>query len=71
MLQIKYSIIQAPLFLVSNTAMDIVAIKSGMVGCIPALNYSTFVELRLAAKELKAAKVEGGKCLGLIRLSIN
>lgn len=59
-LNIKYPIIQAPMFLVSNTAMVIEAMKSGIAGCIPALNYRTLEELRIAIKELKAAKVEGG-----------
>ena len=59
-LNIKYPIIQAPMFLVSNTAMVIEAMKSGIAGCIPALNYRTLEELRAAIKELKAAKVEGG-----------
>ena len=60
LLNIKYPIIQAPMFLVSNTAMVIEAMKSGIAGCIPALNYRTLNELRAAIKELKAAKVEGG-----------
>src|SRR5210317_1503140 len=59
-LNIKYPIIQAPMFLVSNTAMVKEAMKSGIAGCIPALNYRTLEELRSAIKELKAAKVEGG-----------
>jgi len=60
LLDIKYPIIQAPMFLVSNTAMVIEAMKSGIAGCIPALNYRTLDELRAAIIELKAAKVEGG-----------
>lgn len=60
LLNIKYPIIQAPMFLVSNTTMVIEAMKSGIAGCIPALNYRTLDELRAALKELKAAKVEGG-----------
>ena len=60
LLNIKYPIIQAPMFLVSNTAMVIEAMKGGISGCIPALNYRTLDELRAAIKELKAAKVEGG-----------
>jgi nitronate monooxygenase len=48
------------MFLVSNTAMVIEAMKSGIAGCIPALNYRTLEELREAIKELKAAKVVGG-----------
>ncbi|MBT8287636.1 MAG: nitronate monooxygenase, partial [Bacteroidia bacterium] len=53
-------IIQAPMFLVSNTAMVIEAMNCGIAGCIPALNYRTLDELRAALKELKAAKPEGG-----------
>jgi nitronate monooxygenase len=60
LLSIKFPIIQAPMFLVSNTAMVIEAMKSGIAGCIPALNYRTLDELRQAIKELKAAKVKGG-----------
>ena len=60
LLNIKYPIIQAPMFLVSNTKMVIEAMKGGIAGCIPALNYRTLEELRAAIKELKAAKVEGG-----------
>lgn len=60
LLNIKYPIIQAPMFLVSNTAMVKEAMKSGIAGCIPALNYRTLQELRGALKELKASKVEGG-----------
>ena len=60
LLNIKYPIIQAPMFLVSNTAMVIEAMKGGIAGCIPALNYRTLDQLRTAIQELKAAKVEGG-----------
>jgi nitronate monooxygenase len=60
LLNIKYPIIQAPMFLVSNTAMVIEAMKSGIAGCIPALNYRTLEGLKTAIHELKAAKVEGG-----------
>ena len=60
LLNIKHPIIQAPMFLVSNTSMVIEAMKSGIAGCIPALNYRTLDELRAALKELKEAKVKGG-----------
>ena len=60
LLKIKHPIIQAPMFLVSNTKMVIEAMKGGIAGCIPALNYRTLEELRAALKELKASKVEGG-----------
>ncbi|CAM3881192.1 MULTISPECIES: NAD(P)H-dependent flavin oxidoreductase [Flavobacterium] len=60
LLGIKHPIIMAPMFLVSNTKMVIEGMKSGVAGCIPALNYRTLEELRASVKELKAAKVEGG-----------
>ncbi|MDX1272188.1 nitronate monooxygenase [Bizionia paragorgiae] len=60
LLKIKYPIIQAPMFLVSNVAMVTEAMKAGIAGCIPALNYRTLEELKAAIQELKAAKVEGG-----------
>ena len=60
LLNIIYPIIQAPMFLVSNTAMVIESMKGGIAGCIPALNYRTLDWLRAALKELKAAKVDGG-----------
>jgi nitronate monooxygenase len=60
LLNIKYPIIQAPMFLVSNTAMVVEAMKSGIAGCIPALNYRTHEELRSAIKELNKVKVKGG-----------
>ena len=60
LLDIKHPIIQAPMFLVSNTAMVIEAMKCGIAGCIPALNYRTLEELRAAIVELKKEKVAGG-----------
>ena len=60
LLNIKHPIIKAPMFLVSNTAMVIEAMKSGIAGCIPALNYRTLDELRTSLRELKSKKVEGG-----------
>lgn len=60
LLNIKYPIIQAPMFLVSNVAMVTEAMKGGIAGSIPALNYRTLDELRLALKDLKKNKVEGG-----------
>ncbi|MFG6687471.1 NAD(P)H-dependent flavin oxidoreductase [Mariniflexile sp. HNIBRBA6329] len=59
-LDIKHPIILAPMFLVSNTTMVIEAMKEGIAGCIPALNYRTLEELKAAILELKEAKVEGG-----------
>ena len=59
-LNITHPIIIAPMFLVSNTKMVIEGMKSGVAGCIPALNYRTLEELRAAIVELKAAKIVGG-----------
>jgi nitronate monooxygenase len=59
-LKIRYPLIIAPMFLVSNTKMVIEGMKAGVAGCIPALNYRTLNELRSSIKELKEKKVEGG-----------
>lgn len=55
LLGIRYPIIVAPMFLVSNTEMVIAAIKAGATAAIPALNYRTLDELRAAIKEVKQA----------------
>lgn len=60
LLQITHPVIMAPMFLVSNTQMVVEGMKSGVAGCIPALNYRTLVELKESIRILKAAKVEGG-----------
>lgn len=60
LLGVQHPIIMAPMFLVSNTKMVIEGMKSGVAGCIPALNYRTLDELRTSVKELKANKVVGG-----------
>ena len=60
LLNITHPIIMAPMFLVSNTKMVIEGMKSGVAGCIPALNYRTLDELKSSIHELKAAKVPGG-----------
>ena len=59
-LGIKYPIIIAPMFLVSNVAMVKAAMKEGLAACIPALNYRTLDELKNAIKELKKAKTNNG-----------
>lgn len=60
LLGIQHPIIMAPMFLVSNTKMVIEGMKSGVAGCIPALNYRTLDELRASVRELKTNKVSGG-----------
>ena len=47
-LNIKYPIIMAPMFLVSNADMLVEAINSGITGCVPALNYRTDKQFREA-----------------------
>lgn len=53
LLNIKRPIIMAPMFLVSNTKMLVAASKSGITGCVPALNYRTIDELKAAITLLK------------------
>ncbi|WP_435132631.1 NAD(P)H-dependent flavin oxidoreductase [Formosa sp. A9] len=60
LLSISHPIIMAPMFLVSNVAMVTEAMKSGIAGCIPALNYRTLPELKAAIEVLKREKVSGG-----------
>jgi len=53
LLGIKYPIILAPMFLVSNVAMLVAANKAGITGAIPALNFRTISEFKAALKQLK------------------
>lgn len=53
MLNIDFPIIVAPMFLVSNTKMVIEALRAGVTGAIPALNYRSVEELRNAIKEIR------------------
>jgi nitronate monooxygenase len=55
MLNIEFPVIMAPMFLVSNEEMIIEAIKNGITGAIPALNYRTVDELREAIRRIKKA----------------
>ncbi len=55
MLGLKFPVIMAPMFLVSNTKMIEEAVRSGITGAIPALNFRTVEELRTAIKEMKEA----------------
>lgn len=54
-LDIEYPIIMAPMFLVSNTAMIIAALQSGITAAFPALNFRTDKEFRDAIDEIRAA----------------
>lgn len=55
MLGIEFPVIMAPMFLVSNEAMVIEAVRSGITGAIPALNYRTTEELRAGIRRMKSA----------------
>lgn len=59
-LNINHPIIMAPMFLVSNTKMVTEAMKQGIAGCIPALNYRRTEDLEKAILELKVHKPKGG-----------
>ncbi|MGZ3787535.1 MAG: NAD(P)H-dependent flavin oxidoreductase [Bacteriovorax sp.] len=61
---IKYPIILAPMFLVSNNKMLIEAYKGGIIGCIPALNFRTPEELESAMVELNE------KCKGKFGINL-
>ena len=50
---IKYPIILAPMFLVSNNKMLVEAYKNGFMGCIPSLNYRTPAEFEAAMADLR------------------
>ncbi|MGE0590291.1 MAG: NAD(P)H-dependent flavin oxidoreductase [Cyclobacteriaceae bacterium] len=54
MLGIRYPVIMAPMFLISNTKMIKAALDNGITGAFPALNYRTDEELRAAIKDIKA-----------------
>lgn len=64
-LGIEYPVIMAPMFLVSNTEMLIQASKSGITGCVPALNYRTDGEFRSAITEIRS-KCDGPVGVNLI-----
>ncbi len=52
-LDIKHSVIVAPMFLVSNVVMVVEACKNGATAAIPALNYRSLEELRNAIRSIK------------------
>ena len=54
LLGIRYPIIVAPMFLISNTKMILAALDNGVSAAFPALNYRTEPELRAAITEIKS-----------------
>ena len=65
MLGIKYPIILAPMFLVSNEEMSIEALKAGIAPCIPALNWRSVTLMEEGIKKIRSA-VEGPIGINLI-----
>lgn len=65
MLGIRYPVIMAPMFLVSNVEMVVEACSSGITGAIPALNYRNDSAFRNALAELKE-KAQGPFGINLI-----
>ena len=53
LLGIRYPIIVAPMFLISNVEMVVAAIEGGATAAFPALNYRTDEELKNAISEIK------------------
>jgi nitronate monooxygenase len=66
MLDIKYPIIMAPMFLVTNAKMMIEAINAGIAAAVPALNYRTDEEFRAAITEIRAHTPHKGLGVNLI-----
>lgn len=54
MIGIKYPIIAAPMFLVSNEDMVVASSEAGAIGTFPALNYRPIEKYREALKEIKS-----------------
>lgn len=65
MLNLEFPLIVAPMFLVSNEKMIVEAIKAGVTGAIPALNYRTTDELRAAIRSIRS-QVDGPFGINLI-----
>ena len=66
LLNIKYPIIMAPMFLVTNTKMMIEALNSDIAACVPALNYRTDKELKDAIQEIRDNTTSTGFGINLI-----
>ena len=66
LLGVKYPIIMAPMFLVTNTKMMIEAMNSGIAACIPALNYRTDEQFREAIQEIRNNTTSTGLGINLI-----
>ena len=66
MLDIRYPIIMAPMFLVTNTQMMIEALNSNIAACIPALNYRTNNQLKQGIQKIRSETTTKGLGVNLI-----
>ncbi len=66
LLDIRYPIIMAPMFLVTNTSMMIEALNSGIAACIPALNFRTNHDFKKAIQKIRANTTSKGLGVNLI-----
>lgn len=55
LLGIKYPVIMAPMFLVTNAKMMIAALNNGIAAAVPALNYRTDEDFRADIKKIRGA----------------
>ena len=53
-LELRYPIVCAPLFLISNVEMMVASARAGILGGVPALNYRSHDEFRGALKDIRA-----------------
>jgi len=67
LLNIKYPIIMAPMFLINNVEMMIAAMNEGIAACIPAHNFRTDTDFR---KALDAIRNRSRGCMG-VNLIVN
>jgi len=65
MLKIKYPIIAAPMFLVSNEDMVVEASEAGAIGAFPALNYRPIENFKKALENIKS-RTKKPVCLNII-----
>ena len=52
-LELRYPIVCAPLFLISNVEMMVASARAGILGGVPALNYRSHNEFRGALKDIR------------------
>ena len=66
LLEIRYPIIMAPMFLVTNTQMMIEALNSNIAACIPALNYRTNNQLKQGIQKIRSETTTKGGGTGML-----